>query len=81
MNCVVSSWYCVRGAQSHTVGQVEELFGGCQVRGDGHVALLGFGDFEELAGQWVGMVAGASAVCQVRFGRHGGWWGSVRCGL
>lgn len=58
--------------QLGTVGQVEEFLGGCQVCGDGHVALLGFGDLKELASQRVGMVAGASAVCQLRLGRHGG---------
>lgn len=59
----------------HTIGQVEEFGGGGDVGRDGHVALLGFSHLEEFPSQWVRVVGGASAVCRLRLGRHGGWRG------
>jgi len=63
------------GRRDNTVGQVEEFGCGGDVGGDGHVALLRLGDLEEPPSQRVGVVGGASAVCQLGLGRHGGWRG------
>lgn len=60
----------LRGWRGHTVGEIEKFLGGGYVRGDGHIALLLFGDLEELAREGVGVRLGAGTVGQLRLGRH-----------
>lgn len=64
---------------SLTVGEVQELLCCGHVSGDGDIALLLFGNLEKLAREGIGVRLSASAVGQLRLGRHGGV-GGVKSG-
>lgn len=56
--------------RTESVSQIQQLFGGCHVGGNGDIGFLGLGNLEELLYERVGVLASACAVGQLRLGRH-----------